>query len=372
MVWPLAIAAIAGGYMNSRAQSKSNQQSIQAQQQGTIGQQTAVKWATDLGNRFLNNGVYQGPLTAGWRPENQQANSMAYQSAGQGAPALGMAQRGVTQAQGFRPSMTSSRDGGTWTGDQFQSKYFNPFLSQVGGAMVSDMGRARQMQLMSDEDKAIAAKAYGGARHGVADAETSRGFYDTLGKNLTGMYAQGFDTSAKLGMADADRFTTTDRANADRSLQSQQGNQRAGVEGARVNLDGSRLGMDIGNSQHANFLRSAGFMADRGAYTQNYDQAGLDRSRDLWNEWRDMPLRASGLVTAAAGGGSVQANSGPNPYQSFMQGASGAMGMYGMGRELYGSPNTGTGAATSGWTTGGGWGAGVNPNDGEYYGSLGF
>lgn len=374
MVWPLVVAGLVGGYLNNRSQKRMNEQNIQAQQQGTAGQQQAQTWAKWAGDSLMKNGVYQGPLTAPWNSNMYNAGVMAAQSSGMGRTALDTSQAGARTAQSFRPQMTTARNGGTWTGDQFQSKYFNPFLQQVGGAMVSDMGRARQMQLMSDEDKAIAAGAYGGSRQGVADAETSRGFYDTLGKNLTGLYAGGFDRAAGLGMQDAERFTSTDRFNADRSLQSTQGNQKAGIEGARVGLDGSRLSMDVGNSQYANFLRSAGLYGDYARYSQAYDQASLDRSRDLWNEWRDLPVRASGLMTAAAGGGSVQANSGPNAYQSFMQGAGGTMGMYGMAKELYGSPNPGTGAVNtgSGWTSGGGYGAGINPNGGEYYGSLGF
>lgn len=347
MTWGMIGAGaigLVGGYMSQSSSNRQQQQSLQAQQQGTYGQQAAVNQAYASANWLGEKGVYKGPITAGWRPENAKAGQMAYDSEYKGADSLNTAASAGRQAMGFQPQNVTAQNGNTWTGDQFLGKYMNPFISQVGGGMASDAMRARQIQIQGDEDKALAAGAYGGSRHGVADAETTRGFNDVLQKNLTGLYADGFKTAAGLGMQDAERFTTTDRVNADRRLASDQGNQRAGIEGARVRLDGGRLNFDVGNSQHANFLRSQQAVAEQGRYAQAYDQAALDRDKSLWDEWRDIPVRQSNLRTAAAGGGSVSAMGGPNSYQSFMNGAGSAVGMYGMARDLwgggsYGSPN---------------------------------
>lgn len=367
MTWGMAAVGgigLVGGYLSNRSQERQNTQNLQAQQNGTVGQQTALNWATTLGNRLMDRGVYQGQLTAPWNGWMRNAGQMVANSAGQGGTAMYQAQTGARTAQGYRPMMAQTADTRPNAGSQFQSQYFNPFLRQVGGAMMGDMDRARQMQIMGDEDKAIAAKAYGGARHGVVDAETNRGFYDTLGKNLTGLYAQGFDKSSSLGMQDADRWLKSDTGNMDRYVGVQQGNQKTGIEGARVGLDGSRLSMDVGNSQNANYLRSAGLYGDFARGTQAYDQAAVDRQRDLWNEWRDLPVRASGMVTAAAGGGSVQANSGPNGYQSFLNGAGNTIGMLGWAGSMYGSPNRGTAPANTGFGTGSNWG---NQDYGQFF-----
>lgn len=384
MVWPLAAlgAGLVGGYMNSRSAEKQARTA-------SAPQRSAINQASATNNWLAQQGVYKGPITAAWRPELQQAGTMLTQSAGVGSQGLDMGLAGARTAQSFTPqqvqaSQTTARDSGAWTGDQFMGNYFNPFLTQVAGGMTSDAMRGRTMQINADEDKALAAGAYGGSRQGVMDAETTRGFYDVLQKNLGSLYMQGFDRAAGYGMQDAQRYTdvdrynadrtlTSDMGNADRSLSASQGNQRAGIEGARVNLDGSRLAMDVGNSQQANFLRSATALGDYGRYVQGWDQSNLDRQKALWDEWRDIPVRQANIMATAAGGGSVPT---ANGYQSFMQGAQQGLGMYGMARSLWGagsgSPNVVTSPINSGWTPNGGFGAGINPASGEYYGSLGF
>lgn len=374
-------AGLLGGYMNNRSAQKQARSA-------SMPQRAAVAQASATNNWLSQQGVYKGPIHAAFRPELAQAGNMLTQSAGVGSAGLNAGLAGARTAQSFRPSMvtagqTTARNSGAWTGDQFMSNYFNPFLKNVVGGMTDEAFRGRTMQINADEDKALAAGAYGGARHGVMDAETTRGFYDTLQRNAGNLYMQGFDKAAGYGMQDAQRYTDVDRLNADRTLTSDmgnadrtlsanQGNQRAGIEGARVNLDGSRLAMDVGNAQHANFLRSATALGDHGRYVQGWDQANLDRDKALWDEWRDIPVRQANIMSTAAGGGSIPT---ANGYQSFMQGAGlgmNALGMAGLWGAGSGSPNVGTGAVNSGWTSGGGYGAGVNPASGEYYGSLGF
>ena len=116
-------------------------------------------------------------------------------SSNEGVNELNQAASGARTMQGFQPMQVTADQTGGYTGDQFANRYFNPFLTQVAGNMTSEMGRARTMQIARDEDKALAAGAYGGSRHGVMDAETTRGFYDTLGKNVGDLYARGFDTA---------------------------------------------------------------------------------------------------------------------------------------------------------------------------------
>lgn len=283
------------GWMSS---SKTTSTSLDPVQRSAI--QENLNWARYAANQPFQQ--YQGPWTAAWRPELQQAGGMIQNSAGVGTGELNRAAAGARSTMSFRPQMVNAEDAQANTGSQFMGQYFNPFLSRVAGNVISDMGRARQMQILSDEDKALAAHAYGGSRHGIVDSESNRSFFDTLGKNLSSLYAGGFDTAARLGMADADRFTNVGVGNADRALRADQGNQQADIAGGQLRLDSARTLAGVGDTMHDNYLDSATGLMRFGSLAQDYDQQQLDRDRERFNEWRDYPARQAAIINAAVSG----------------------------------------------------------------------
>lgn len=240
---------------------------------------------------------YSQPWTAGWNPALSQAGAQIANSASVGSSALGQAGAIAGQAGQYRAPTIGAQGG-----QAFMGGYFNPFLQQVAGGMVGDMNRARQQQITADEDKALAAGAYGGSRHGVMDAETTRGFYDRLGTQLGGLYAQGFDSAARFGQMDADRY-----------LRADQSNQSADLGAANVRLGGGQLSANVGDIQHDNYLDSSQALGAYGGVRQAYDQSAIDRSREQFNEWRDYPLRQAQIMQQAAG---TAAQSGSTTTQS--------------------------------------------------------
>lgn len=312
--------------------SSTTQSTVSPEQRSAQG--TAMNWGLWAAQQPYQ--AYGGPLTAGFRPELQKAGQMFYDAPGVGAGNINTG-AGMVQQAGNTPvaaGQTTARNSTGFGGDQFMGRYFNPFLQQVGGQMVSDMGRARDMQIQGDEDKALAAGAYGGSRHGVADAETTRGYYDRLGANLGQLYSRGFDTAAGLGQQDAQRFTDVDRANADRTLNSDQGNVNRSLSADEFNVStkmqaGQSLA-GIGDMQHDNFAGDASNLMGYGSAVQNYDQAAIDRSKAAFDDWRNYPARQSDIINRSAGlvqgGGTQTVTQQPNRMQGMMSGAmTGAM-----------------------------------------------
>lgn len=282
------------GWMSSK-----NTTTTQVAPEMRAAQQTAMNYAVNAANQPFQQ--YSGPWSAGYNADQTHGANMIAASSNVGNTELNQAQGGALALQGFQPRNVTAQQTGAYGGDQFMGRYFNPFLQQVAGGMTSEMGRARNMQIINDEDKALAAHAYGGSRHGVMDAETTRGFFDTLGKNVGELYARGFDTAAGLGQQDAQRFTDVGRANADRTLQADLGNQGAHTQAGQLRLGASELLRGIGDTRHDNYLDSANSRFQAGNTMHLLDQGRIDRERERFNEWRDYPLRQSQIINGAAG-----------------------------------------------------------------------
>jgi hypothetical protein len=124
--------------------------------------------------------------------------------------------------------------------DMNLGNYMNPFLQNVASNVVNDMGRARQMQLMGNADQAAAARAFGGSRQGVLEAETNRNFYDRMGNTLSNLYATGFDAASNMAGQDLNRGMQAALANQGVDFNVGSLNtanlQQAGVQNAANNL----------------------------------------------------------------------------------------------------------------------------------------
>lgn len=142
------------------------------------------------------------------------------------------------------------------------SQYQNPWLDQVYNAGLSDLDRARQITQVGNSQASTlqGGGAFGGSRLGVAEAETNRGFLDAAARLSANLRAQGFDTAAQLGSADATRALAASQgnqqtglsralANAQLGQQANLANQSAGLAGAGINLSGAQTLGNLGTQQ---------------------------------------------------------------------------------------------------------------------------
>jgi len=81
------------------------------------------------------------------------------------------------------------------------SQYTNPYETQVVNNTMNDLERTRQMQQNQMGASASAANAFGGSRHGIAEAETNLGFgrqaADTAAQLRLGGYNQALNSAAQ-------------------------------------------------------------------------------------------------------------------------------------------------------------------------------
>ena len=151
--------------------------------------------------------------------------------------------------------------------------FMNPYTEQVTGNTLDSLERQRQMATNNMGAQASAAGAFGGSRHGVADAMTNEGFArqgaDTFGQ----LQQQGFNTA--LGGA---------------QNQQQVGLQAAGQMGNLSNM-GFGFGQQIGQQQ-----------AQQGGQQQALMQQLMNAGRQQYAGFTGAPQQALSLPLQALGG----------------------------------------------------------------------
>lgn len=179
------------------------------------------------------------------------------------------------QTQGFNVL------GGIKSAADRMGAYQNPFTSEVIDRSLSDLERQRQISGTNDNAKAIAAKAYGGSRQGVADSLTNEAYARESGNLAANLRYQGFNTA--LGAAQNDV--------------SQQ--QSLGL--AQVNAGGVQ---------------------------QGNEQAMLDSQYDQFAEQRDYPLQQLAIRQSALSNSPYAVKpQGASTFSKIAQGATAAAGV---------------------------------------------
>jgi|TARA_B100000085_G_C18561673_1_gene519813 hypothetical protein len=153
------------------------------------------------------------------------------------------------------------------------SAYQNPYTEQVIDNTLSDLDRARKLQLQSDQDAAIGQGAFGGSRSAILESETNRNFADRAGDIASRLRSQGFDRATNMANLDINR-----------GLQS---------EMARSNILGNQL---------ADQYRSLGLLTGYGDKDQALNQAGLDFDFNEFIRGYDDPYRKMQMMTSATSG----------------------------------------------------------------------
>jgi len=82
------------------------------------------------------------------------------------------------------------------------SPYMNPYQSEVIDRSIQDLDRARQLQILDSQDRAIGAGAFGGSRSTLLEGDADRGYYDAVGRTVSDLRKSGFDTATQLGLDD--------------------------------------------------------------------------------------------------------------------------------------------------------------------------
>ena len=257
---------------------------------------------------------------AGFDPLYQMGEAQALQAGqGVGRQQLGTAGQLTQAAAGFAPTMIRPDSA-------LVQQYYNPFEQRVIDTGLQDLERARQQAVQQMGQQAMASRAFGGSRHGVAEALTSGEFGRQAGSLVANLRSQGFQNAMQQAM------------------QQQLANQAAGMSGAQFRLGAAQQLGQMGQAQTAADLLAAQTAMGLGGARQQFTQQQLDAARQLGMERLGIMQSALGLQMPGMGGTSTTSGAGgsSNP-------ALGALGGAALGSSI-------SALGPYGWAIGGGLG----------------
>lgn len=255
--------------------------------------------------------------------------------AGMGYTPMAVRPEGYRAAQiGKAPTVSAERVGAGQIAGADLSAYINPYESQVVQQSLSDIDRQRQMEQMQRSAQAGAAGAFGGSRHGIAEAETSRAYAEQAAKTASGLRQAGFDRATTLAGQDIGTRMQADLANQAAALQAgtttanlaqqqaiqnqaalnqarqfgatqgmtaQQLNQQAQLAGAQQRLSaGSQLG-NLANLGFGMGQQIQSDMTQQGALQQAVNQQLIDAAKTQYAGYTGAPAQSLSYLLSAVG-----------------------------------------------------------------------
>jgi hypothetical protein len=214
-------------------------------------------------------------------------------TAGQAAQFGGASAGPASQAQAAELNRGDVRNiqGGSVL-QQDMGAYMSPYTQAVTQQGLSDLNRSRQIQQQQNAASATAAKAFGGSRQGVAEAETNRAFDENAARFVGQQNASAFQNAQQMAQADLAR-----------GMQAQQANQNVDLTTGQLNVQ-NRQQSGLANQQAANQMSQ--FNA------ANQQQAGLSNQQatNQRDQFNAANLQQAGLSNQAAANQMAQFNAG--------------------------------------------------------------
>jgi hypothetical protein len=213
--------------------------------------------------------AYSGQMVAGFTPQQLQAFNLFGQASTTGQQSIIDAQELARQAGAYQPQTISEAMAG----------YQNPYTQQVIDTTLADIERSRQVAQGQGAAQAVAAKAFGGSRQGVAEAETNRAALDQAARTAAQLRSQGFETAAGLGARDI--------AAAQQAMV-----QKLAAAG--------QLGQ-LGGAEQALLLQGAQGLFGAGSAQQQLEQARLQEAYNRFAEEQNYPTQQLQILLQALG-----------------------------------------------------------------------
>lgn len=243
---------------------------------------------------------YTGQLIAGFAPEQEAAFQYAAGGVGQTQPYFNAAMNQTAAGLNYQPSSVAP---GSVTAQNFLQgdvgAYMNPYITNVENAALSRLEGATQQAVNRLGDQALAARAFGGSRQGIAEGVALGEAARSAGELSANLRSQGFNQAAALMQADQARALQAGQFNAQQALQAQQLNQAAGLQGQQLRNQTAGALSNLGAASQAARQLDTGVLQNIGAQRQAMNQAALDEAYARFQEQRNYPIEMLNLRLGA-------------------------------------------------------------------------
>lgn len=235
------------------------------------------------------------------------------------AASLEYAKRGTINAMGYKPknAVASQATAQGYTPEtiaqQDMSAYMNPYTQQVIDQSMADLERQRQMQTNNLGFAAGKAGAFGGSRHGVAEALTNEGFARQGAQMAAGLRQQGYGQALQsagqdvgfmnqAGQFGAGAQNAASLANAQMGTQVSLANQNAGLQAAQLNMNAANQLGNLGNLGFTQQRTINQDMFNQGLAQQQMNQNLINSAMQQYQNWQSFPSNSLGYLGTALGG----------------------------------------------------------------------
>jgi hypothetical protein len=212
--------------------------------------------------------------------------------------------------------------------------YTNPYESQVVQQSLTDLGGAQEKALNQMGAQATAARAFGGSRQGIAEAETRKAYADQAAQMVSGLRQAGYQqaqqlagqdiatqmqaalanqganlqagtTTAQLGqqvnLANQAALNQQRQFGATQGMTAQQLNQGAGLQGAQLRMNASQQMGGLGQQAFDTSQAIQQQQMQQGLMQQGLQQQLIDAARGQYAGAIGAPQQSLGLPLAALG-----------------------------------------------------------------------
>jgi hypothetical protein len=218
-----------------------------------------------------------------------QTGAMAANRAGMGMVGMG--------ANVLGGALNRTNQGMNETAAGGMSAYQNPYEDQVVQASMRDIGsKGLQMQNTLGA-QAQAAGAFGGSRHGIAEAELAKGTQQQMLDQAARLRSQGFNTA--LGASQADLGRQLGAAGQSAGI----GGQVAGMGSALAGLGNNLSGLGQTSFGYGQAINNQ--QMQQGAMQQGLMQQLINAAKGQYGNYANAPMNKLQLPLAALGAAPV-------------------------------------------------------------------
>jgi hypothetical protein len=201
-----------GGFNVNQAAAGALQQAMQGTQ-AAMGFQAPPTMA--VGYTPTTQQVQGQQQAYGYTPAQQQLQGM---QTGFGYTPTSQRVMGQRTGFGYDPAQ---RRGFTLAGQNI-SQYESPYQQAVIDRTLEDLSGAQEKALNVLGQQATAARAFGGSRQGIAEAETRKGFAEKAAETVANLRERGFQQAMGAAQFDVGQLAGTEAANVAARQQAQQ------------------------------------------------------------------------------------------------------------------------------------------------------
>ena len=248
-----------------------------------------------------------GPST-GFPPKQAPIPPAPVDVGARGGSIYDRASRGLSAAMGatgtelgFQPSRVQGFGYEAPTIASQMGQFFNPFEQQVVQGALGDIERQRQMQANQLAAQFQGARAFGGSREAIQQAELARAAMEQGAGTAAQLRQQGFGQALQAAAQQAQMGQRAQEFGLGQGMQAQLANQAARLAGSQQRLGAAsqlanlaNLGFGMGQTVQQQMQR-------QGAMQQQLQQQIMNAARQQFEGFRNYPAQALGYYAQALG-----------------------------------------------------------------------